>query len=1610
MYRNDADRIREKLDQLRALAETRVTGKDRADFLAFVEQVFANAPVDDVTEPGTEELYGATLSLWRLAERRAPDEPRVRFYNPRIEEHGWESGHSVLEIVNDDMPFLVDSVTHHLTDRGLGIHAILHPIFRVRRGKDGRRLGPGEPGGVEHAESVMQIQVDQIGDPSRIAEIETAIRSVLADVRMAVRDWPDMTARLREAARDLEAATPKDADRAAVEESVAFLDWLADNHFTILGWRDYRLGGKGKPVTPVEGSGLGLMRDPGYNILRDADGNFVDWAPEADAFIADTSPLLILKANRRSTVHRTTHLDYIGIKVYSREGKVTGERRLVGLFTAAVYNRSPFSIPLLRRKIANVIARAGLNPDSHDGKALANVLENFPRDELFQVPEELLLETALGALHLETRPRTKVFVRPDRFGRFMSALVFFPRERFNTDLRIHVGKLLAEAYDGRVSSYYPAYGDGPLARVHYIIATRPGAVPEVDVAALNEQVRAATRLWTDDLHDVLVERLGEDAGNRLFDRYGHGFPAHYREDYPAAVAIADIETMERLAGPADVGLKFYRRLEDDGSIVRLKLYHLGAPLPLSDCLPVLENMGLRVMEERPYEVGHAGGCVYIHDFSMLPRESEEVDLAALREKLEATFAGVWAGQLDDDRFNRLVLRAGIDPADINVLRAYAKFLRQTNIPFSQAYMEDALAAHPVIARTLVALFHARFDPSLGTAADKRRAESDRLAAEIEAQLDAVSSLDEDRIVRRFRNAILSTLRTNAWQKGPDGQTRPYLSLKFDSGQLEDLPLPRPWREIFVYSRAVEGVHLRGGPVARGGLRWSDRKEDYRTEILGLVKAQIVKNAVIVPVGAKGGFLPKALPVGAGREETVAAAIEAYKTFISALLDITDNLRGEEVVPPKDVVRFDDDDPYLVVAADKGTATFSDIANGVAREYGFWLDDAFASGGSQGYDHKKMGITARGAWEAVKRHFREMGHDTQAEAFTVAGVGDMSGDVFGNGMLLSDRIRLVAAFDHRDIFIDPDPDPAASFAERQRLFALPRSSWADYDGKLVSKGGGVYSRGLKSVPLSTEARALLGIRSEKPAPQEVMQAILRADVDLLWFGGIGTYIKARSESHADVGDRANDAIRVDAEGVRAKVIGEGANLGLTQRGRIAFALKGGRINTDAVDNSAGVDCSDHEVNIKIALGRVVEAGDMTEKQRNLLLADMTDEVADLVLATNYDQTLAISMAEARAPRRLDVHARLMRTLEREGRLDREVEMLPNEEALHDRANGGRGLTRPEIAVLMAYAKIQLFDELCASDAPDDEALVRYLLDYMPAPLRSTYRDAVLSHRLRREIIATVLGNAMVNEGGITFVHRLKEEAGATTGEIARAFVVAREVFGLPQLAAGVNALDTKADAGAQIRAHLAIADSLTIQTLWQLQHGRTREPVADATAFFKDDVAAIAEALPGMLSEFGRGALAVRVEPLVAGGLPEALAQRICGLEFLGGACDVVRVARRQQRDVSDVAATYFAAGARLGLDWLRASARDIDVSDHWERIALGRLVADVRAHQSALAARSLEAAKGKAGVAAVEAWASANPEVVDRAERLVEELRTAGSLTLAKIAVAASQLRTLIAN
>ncbi len=1604
-----SEKVAQKLKEVREMGAERLPREEAARFGRALALLYSKASADELLAMPTEELYGASLALWKFCRKRKPGEAKLRLYNPRMAEHGWESNHSILEICNDDMPFLVDSVIVLLTERGLGIHGLIHPVVHVRRTPDGELTDladPNDPDAIR--ESVMQVQIDQIGDDAAMEPLRAELEEMLGHVRVAVRDWRAMLDALAEETENLRKTTAAAPD-ALRDEACDFLDWLASNHFTFLGARRFRTDPDGGFVLDVE-SGLGLMADPEFTILRDGEGNFAHWSPEMTGFLSDPSPISILKANRRSTIHRPVHLDVIAIKTFDAAGKVIGASVFIGLFTSSAYNRSPREIPMLRGKVQRIIERAGFTPDSHDGKALINVLETHPRDELFQCTEDQLFEIAIGILHLTTRPRTRLFVRPDRFGRFMSCLVFVPRERYNTEMRVKLGNILAEAFQGRVAAWTPHFGSEALARIHYVIAVSGGRTPDHDPDEIEAAIVEAVRSWSDILLDVLIDRCGEHEGHRLHARFAEGFPASYRDAISPAAAVADIEKMDRLGPDAPLAMHFYRKLEDAENAVRFKLYRYGEAVPLSDCLPVLENMGLRIMEEHPYEIRRAGKAevepIWIHDFYMHSAAGGEVSLSRLRAKLEDAFDAAWRGVVDDDPLNRLVLIAGLTIRETALLRAYARYLRQARIPYSIDYMEDALAANPAIVQSLITLFRALFDPDNGLDPQARADAAARIGAEIDAALDQVPSLDVDRILRRFRNAIESTLRTNWFQPGPDGAPKDYVSLKLDSGKLDELPLPRPWREIFVYATAVEGVHLRGGPVARGGLRWSDRKEDYRTEVLGLVKAQQVKNAVIVPVGSKGGFLPKQLPEGGSREDIQAEAIRCYKIFLAGLLDVTDNLDGDAVIPPANVVRRDADDPYLVVAADKGTATFSDIANGIALERGFWLGDAFASGGSNGYDHKAMGITARGAWEAVKRHFRELGHDIQSEPFRVIGCGDMSGDVFGNGMLLSRQIKLVAAFDHRDIFIDPDPDPAVGFAERKRLFETPRTSWRDYDASLISEGGGVFSRSAKAIVLTPQIKALTGLEADRATPFELIRALLRTPVDLLWFGGIGTYVKSRAESHADAGDRANDAVRVDAGEVGARVIGEGANLGVTQRGRIELSRRGVKINTDAVDNSAGVDCSDHEVNIKIALGAVVAAGDMTQKQRNALLAEMTDEVAELVLATNYHQTLAISMVEARAPTLLEDHARFMRALESAGRLNREVELLPNDEALGELAAQGLGLTRPEIAVLIAYAKIVLFDDLVASDLPDDPYMESRLMAYMPTPLRTRYPEAVRRHRLRREIIATVLANATVNKGGPALVHRIAAQTGARPHQTVKAHAATGEIFELDALRAQINALDNKVRAEVQTAMHLTVSDMQAAQIIALLERAGGRS-TAELIEAYKPGAAGIAEGLESRLSGYPKERLQARAASFVEGGAPEDLALRVAALEVLGGAMDIVDAAETRGRGVAEVADTYFAVGARFGLDWLRAAARELETPDHWERIALNRMVGDLRAQQSRIAAEALALNDGLSGEPSIAAWVAAHEEDAARADALLADLRSGGGLSLAKLAVAVSQFRSI---
>ncbi len=1612
-----AERIEEVAQRVREEAPEAI--RDAA--LRAVRQLYAQVPPDDLLAERPDDLYAAARSLWLFAQKRRPGTAKVRVYQPRRAEHGWEAPYGVVEIVNDDMPFLVDSVTAELARGEVEVLLVIHPVLRVERDAAGRlaAVRDGEPAaGAKaaedgaRAESVMHIRIAP-QPPASEEEIAAGIASVLADVRMAVEDWRAMRERCRALIAELRNDPPPlPADE--IHEGLAFLDWLDDHHFTYLGYREYAFEGRGEQAIArvLPASGLGLLRDADVTVFRGL-RSFGTLPPDVRQFLRQPELLSITKANRVSTVHRPVHMDGITVKCVDPQGRVTGMRLFAGLFTAAAYSTSVRSIPFLREKVEKALARADFAPGSHDAKALRHILEVYPRDELFQIGDEDLYRIALGILHLQQRQRIALFVRRDPFERFVSCQVLVPRDRFDSDLKPKFQEILEAAYDGQVTAVQTYLTEDVFARLHFIVATTPGGIPAVDAEALEERLIEAGRSWSERLGLALAEAHGEERGDALAARWGEAFPAGYEERFGEREALADIDRLEQTLVAHDLMLNLYRPAGAAPHELRLKIYSSGPSLPLSDLLPMLENMGLRVLDEVPFKVrpeGLEGRTLQIRDLDMVSEDRSPVPLESVRDAFHEAFEEVWRGTVENDGFNKLVLRSGLAARQVTVLRAYCKYLRQAAIPFSQAYMEQTLAGNPEVARLLVELFAVRFDPARQEGAEERARE---IAAAISRRLEAVTNRDEDRILRRFSNVVEATVRTNFFGPGPaDGDVsgrRARLAVKLESRRLEELPQPRPFREIFVYSPRVEAVHLRGGKVARGGIRWSDRREDFRTEVLGLMKAQMVKNAVIVPVGSKGGFVVKRPPDAAqGREKLMHEVVECYKTMVRGLLDLTDNLEGEKVVHPPDVVCRDDDDPYLVVAADKGTATFSDVANALSAEYGFWLDDAFASGGSAGYDHKEMGITSRGVWESVKRHFRELGKDVEREDFTVAGVGDMSGDVFGNGMLLSRHIRLVAAFDHRHVFIDPDPDAGRSYEERKRLFELPRSSWADYDRQLVSAGGGVFERSAKTIPLSPEARALLGLEREEVAPPELIQAILRAEVELLWFGGIGTYVKSEDEGHADVGDRANDALRVDGRELRAKVVGEGANLGMTQLGRIEYALAGGRLNSDWIDNSAGVDCSDHEVNIKILLGGVERAGGMTRAERNELLRAMTGEVAALVLRDNYLQTQAISVTHQLGSRLLDRLGRFMRALERQGRLDRRLEYLPDDETLIARLAKGIGLTRPELAVLLSYSKIAVYDELLHSTLPDDPYMQEDLTLYFPTPLRSRFGAEIARHRLRREIIATAVTNSMVNRVGVAFVHEVRERTGMSAADIARAYVVAREVFDLRALWREIEALDNRAPAAAQATMLAECGRAIERGAIWFLRAAGQNLAIGREIEAYGPSVRELAGSLRELFSESDRALMRQRTAKLAQPGVPEELAARIASLAYMAPVLDVVRLARGSGMPVAHVGRAYFAVGERFGFDWLRRAAAGLPTDNAWSKLAVSAIVDDLESHQTALASRILSgAADGLAPERLIEDWAETRRPQVTRAEQLLAELQSIAAPDLAMLAVATQQLKSL---
>lgn len=1571
----------------------------------FVQQFFNTVAIDDLNEWDLNDLYGAVVCFWALIYERSPHETKIRIYNPDYERHGWQTTHTVIEVISDDMPFLVDSIRMAIRRMGFSSHLIMHcGGLRFKRDEQGRAIEilpkNGDKKDKIQSEAAIFIEIDRQTDPDVLDEMHRNFERVLEDNRVVVEDWSKMRASVRDAIEEIDNVSLK-IDKSELDETKAFLQWIEDHHFTFLGVRDYELVHKGKEtiLQPLADTGLGVLRE---GLSKSSARSISAMTPEARELTLSQRVLVMSKTNTIASVHRDAYTDYIGIKRFNKKGQVIGERRIIGLYTSAAYNTNPKHIPFLRQKVEHIMAASNLDHHSHAGKVLLNILETLPRDDLIQGSEEELLEMGMGIFFMQERRRIRMFARQDVYRRFISCLVFVPKELFNTELRQAMQQILAESFDAQEISFSTQFSESVLARIHFIIRIDPNHCPEYDLKEIEKKLIEIGRSWADELQHYLIETFGEEQSCSLFNQYKSAFPIAYCEHFNPRTAVYDIKHLNELTDENPLGMNFYRPMDEEPDHFRLKIYQHETTIALSDVLPILECMGLRAISERPYQLKFDDGRVaWINDFSMQYTHTTQFDIDSIKDLFQHAFANAWFGNAENDNFNRLVLSAGLDWRQVAVLRTYAKYFKQIGIAFSQEYIENALNNNTAIAKKLIHLFELRLHPELHDE-DKFNA----LVSEILTDLDDVSNLDEDKIIRQYVQTISSTLRTNFYQREVDGKVKKYISVKLNSKTIPLVPRPYPMFEIFVYSPQFEGVHLRCGKVARGGLRWSDRREDFRTEILGLMKAQQVKNAVIVPSGAKGGFVPKQLPINGSREEIMAEGISCYQQFIRGLLDITDNLKSGDIVKPVAVVCHDEDDPYLVVAADKGTATFSDIANAISIEYGFWLGDAFASGGSIGYDHKKMGITARGAWESVKRHFYEMDIDINTTDFTVVGIGDMAGDVFGNGMLLSKHIKLLAAFNHLHIFVDPNPDAEASFEERERLFNLPRSNWTDYNKKLISKGGGVFNRNAKSITVTKEMKQAFGIKQAVVEPNELIRLILKAKVDLLWSGGIGTFVKAKSESNSDVGDRTNDAIRINATELRCKSVGEGGNLGLTQLARTEYALNGGMIYTDFIDNSAGVNCSDKEVNIKILLNTIVASGDLTFKQRNELLSQMTDEVAQLVLRDNFVQTRAISLNTAQSLRSIELHSRYINDLERKGKIDRHLEFLPDEKTLMERKLAGKGLTRPGVSVLLCYSKTILKEQILASDVPEEPYLKRFLVHSFPKPLQERFAAQMEEHPLRREIIATRISNIIVNEMGFSFVYRLQDETGAPVPAIVRAYLITRAVLGLETIWRQIEELGTAISAQKQIDMMLMYVRLSRRITRWFLRSRRRHLDISQAVDLYSPGVVALKKSMPKIFAEGHLSLYDEHYKEYINDGVPEGLAHELTITRGLFAAMDIIEVANTIGQDVTKIAQVYYHIGEFLDLAWIRTQVIIHPTESHWEALSREALRDDLDWQQRQITAGiiSLNGNKKKNLLDCLQLWAEQNAELIERWQSILTDLKSSISLNYTMFFVAIREL------
>ncbi len=1595
------------LDKVFKLARNYYSGNDFKNFKKFVAAYYENIAADELRDRSTEKLFGLAHNHWQLSQSRKKNEIKLQVFNAETDTHVWKSKRSIMQVVLNDSPFIIDSIGLIIERLGYNINLTIHPRLSVKREKGELVRFADRTHSIDKKndqyESLVCVEFGPETNKAALKNLKTKLLQSLKDLKFAIQDWQNMRETMQNVAENIEALNSP-LKTQYLHETQEFLQWLLDDHFIFLGYREYSLT---KPKGKLT---LSSEVDTGLGILRKANSpksvSTLVSSEEAQKQINQRGLLILTKANALSTIHRDSHLDYIGVKVYNKKGNVIGEKRFLGLYTSVAYSRSPRYIPLLRQKVARVLEASNLRENSHAGKALLHTLENYPRDELIQSNLRELGDAALGLVQLQERKRVKLFVRRDAFSRFFTFQVYVPRDYYNTEVRESIESILKDAVGGVQLESQVQISSSALARVYIVIWTPSNERINFQRKAIEKKIREATRPWSDSIHAHLIERMDLSKADELIKRYGKAFPNAYIEDVSAYEASHDIERLDTLGTTAnDIKLSLYRPIDFPSSSLRFKIFRYEQSIPISDALPMLENLGFRAISERPYQLHlDDDSIIWIQDIELVHAKGEAVAFRPMRDSFHAAFAAIWRGQAENDKLNTLVTDARLEWREVAVLRAYLRYLRQTNLPYSRLYMTHVLLEHPEFARQIFRLFAMLFDPNIS--ADKRKKLVSDAESEVRRELRLVTSLDKDRILRAFYNTLKATLRTNYYQTDEQGDHKTYISFKFNPEFINELPLPLPKFEIWVYSPKVEGVHLRGGEVARGGLRWSDRPEDFRTEVLGLMKAQMVKNSVIVPVGAKGCFIVRN-PITGDRDRAFEQGRECYKDFIRGLIDITDNLDGEKIIPPAKVVRKDKDDPYLVVAADKGTATFSDTANAVADEYGFWMGDAFASGGSVGYDHKKMGITARGAWESVKRHFLELAKDIQKEEFTVAGIGDMGGDVFGNGMLLSPHIRLLAAFNHMHIFLDPNPDTEKSYKERERLFNLPRSSWQDYSSELISKGGGIFSRTSKEISLSPEVKAMLGLNIDKATPTAVIKAILRSNVELLWNGGIGTYAKASTESHNDVGDRANDNVRVNANELICRVIGEGGNLGFTHKSRIEFSLNGGFISTDFIDNAGGVDCSDHEVNIKILLNLVASKSKLTTRERTKLLASMTNDVADLVLDNNYMQALSLSILESRGLPRTREYMRVIRNLESKGLLNRKIEFLPTENEVEERLKTGNGLSRPEIATILSYSKIDLFNSLLVSDVLEDNYLQKDLINYFPTALQKKYSKYIPQHRLSREIIANQVGNAVINRMGPAFMQRLGDETGTSTTVLIKSYLSARDVFELPTVWEGIKSLDGLVPANKQYAMYVDSSNLLKHATRWMLSEVTEKTNIQSVIDKYQSGLKKLYTQIPKVLSKEQKMAYSELREKYIELGLKDRVAKRIASTRFMQSALDIVDVSLKQKTEVSEVALTYFKISESLDINWLQESIINLKANGRWQAMARNSLRDQTYLLHKEITNRVLSQKK-TTKLSQLEKWVGTHQERINYLASMLKNMQDSNATDFSSITVVIQEMNKLL--